>query len=72
MRKFDRLRKTVSILLAVLFIISLTVTSASAGMLDPQPEPPAPPILKLPGWLTNPWNPGTGFVTHAVDLGNLR
>lgn len=68
MRKqtFNIVKKALAISLAVLFVVTLTATSVSA--LDPQPEPPAPrappapPVLsKLPIWLSDTWNPGTGF-----------
>jgi hypothetical protein len=36
----NRIRKTIGILLAILFIVTMTVSTVSA--LNPQPEPPSP------------------------------
>ena len=36
----NRIRKTIGILLAILFIVTMTVSTVSA--LNPQPEPPFP------------------------------
>ena len=72
-QKSDRLGKTLAILLAVLFLVSLTITSASAGLLDPQPEPPKPPApYHPPGWIINPLNPGFEFITPTVNIDDPR
>lgn len=36
----NRIRKTIGILLAILFIVTMTVSTVSA--INPQPEPPSP------------------------------